>query len=212
MTDTQEPNPSPCLEVKHVVRVHLYNLYKEEAGNPELPKKISVQRAAPSEAATKVRKKNLLSVVIGGVAALALALVAGWLFYAHKAHALSATDAIVLADFTNRTGDTVFDDTLRQALSVELAQSPFFNIVSDQKIRDTLKLAGRSPGERLTPDLTRDLCQRTGSKAYLGGSIANLGSHYVIGLSAVNCRSGDSLAQEQGCCGAPRGPARPGKP
>jgi class 3 adenylate cyclase/Flp pilus assembly protein TadD len=184
-------------EVKHGVRVHVYNLYNEEAGNPELPKKISVQRAAPSEAATKVRKKNLLSIVIGGGATLALALVAGWLFYAHEAHALSATDTIVLADFTNKTGDAVFDDTLRQGLSVGLAQSPFFNLLSDQKIRDTLKLMGRAPDERLTPDIARDLCQRTGSKAYLSGSIASLGSQYVLGLNAVNCRTGDGLAQEQ---------------
>jgi class 3 adenylate cyclase len=184
-------------EVKHGVRVHLYNLYNQEAGNPDLPKKISVQRAAPSEAATKVRKKNLLSIVTGSVAALALALVGGWLFYAHKAHALSATDTIVLADFMNRTGDAVFDDALRQGLSVGLAQSPFFNILSDQKIRDTLKLMGRAPEERLTPDIARDLCQRTNSKAYLNGSIASLGSQYVVGLNAVNCRTGDSLAQEQ---------------
>jgi tetratricopeptide (TPR) repeat protein len=184
-------------EVKHGVRVHLYNLYNEQAGNPELPKKISVQRAAPSEAATKVRKKNLLSIVIGGVATLALALVGGWLFYAHKAHALNATDTIVLADFANSTGDPVFEGTLRQGLTVGLAQSPFFNILSHQKIRDTLKLMGRAPDERLTPDVARELCQRTNSKAYLSGSIASLGSQYVIGLSAVNCRTGDSLAQEQ---------------
>jgi tetratricopeptide (TPR) repeat protein/class 3 adenylate cyclase len=184
-------------EVKHGVRVHIYNLYNEDAGNPELPKKISVQRAAPSEAATKIRKKNLLSIVIGGVAALALALVGGWLFYAHKAHALGATDTIVLADFTNKTGDAVFDDTLRQGLSVGLAQSPFFNLLSDQKIRDTLKLMGRAPEERVTPQIARDLCQRTHSKAYLSGSIAGLGSQYVIGLKAVNCSTGNVLAEAQ---------------
>jgi len=94
-------------EVKHGVRVHLYNLYNEQAGNPELPKKISVQRVAPSEAVTKVGKKNLLSIVTGGVATLALALVGGWLFYAHKAHALNATDTIVLADFASQAGGRV---------------------------------------------------------------------------------------------------------
>lgn len=131
----------------------------------------------------------------------ALVVIAGavgsWLYFAHKAHALSATDTLVLADFTNKTGDAVFDDTLKQGLSVQLAQSPFFNILSDQKVRDTLKLMGRSPGERLTPEVARDLCQRAGSKAYLSGSIASLGSQYVIGLRAANCQTDDSLAQEQ---------------
>jgi eukaryotic-like serine/threonine-protein kinase len=137
-------------------------------------------------------------VAISGIALVAVAgAVGGWLYFAHKAHPLSATDTVVLADFTNKTGDAVFDDTLKQGLSVQLAQSPFFNILSDQKVRDTLNLMGRSPGERLTPELARDLCQRAGSKAYLSGSIAGLGSQYVIGLKAVNCQTGDSLAQEQ---------------
>jgi eukaryotic-like serine/threonine-protein kinase len=137
-------------------------------------------------------------VAISGIALVAVAGAAGgWLYFAHKAHALSATDTVVLADFTNKTGDAVFDDTLRQGLSVQLAQSPFFNILSDQKVQDALNLMGRSPGERLTPELARDLCQRAGSKAYLSGSIAGLGSQYVIGLKAVNCHTGESLAQEQ---------------
>ena len=137
-------------------------------------------------------------VAISGIALVAVAgAVGGWLYFAHKAHALSATDTVVLADFTNKTGDAVFDDTLKQGLSVQLAQSPFFNILSDQKVQDTLNLMGRSLGERLTPELARDLCQRAGSKAYLSGSIAGLGSQYVIGLKAVNCHTGDSLAQEQ---------------
>jgi serine/threonine protein kinase/tetratricopeptide (TPR) repeat protein len=121
----------------------------------------------------------------------------GWLYFARRTRALSATDTVLIADFTNHTGDAVFDDTLRQALSAGLAQSPFFNLLSDQKIRDTLKLMGRAPDERLTPDVARELCQRTNSKAYLSGSIASLGSQYVVGLNAVNCRTGDSLAQEQ---------------
>jgi eukaryotic-like serine/threonine-protein kinase len=123
--------------------------------------------------------------------------VGSWLYFERRAHALSETDTVVLADFDNRTGDTVFDDTLRQGLAVKLAQSPFFNILSDQKVRDTLKLMGRSPSDRLKPEIARDLCQRAGSKAYLSGSIANLGSQYVIGLNAVNCQTGDSMAQEQ---------------
>jgi eukaryotic-like serine/threonine-protein kinase len=137
-------------------------------------------------------------VAIAGAAVVIVGLsIGGWLYFTRKAHALSATDTVVLGDFSNSTGDAVFDDTLKQGLAVQLAQSPFLNILSDQKVRDTLKLMGRSPGERLTPDVARDLCQRVGSKAYLSGSIASLGSQYVIGLNAVNCQTGDSLAQEQ---------------
>ena len=123
--------------------------------------------------------------------------VGGWLFFTRKAHALTDKDTIVLADFTNATGDAVFDDTLKQGLAVELAQSPFLNILSDQRVRDTLKLMGRRSDERLTPDMARDVCQRTGSAAVFASSIASLGSQYVLGLSAVNCRTGDLLAQEQ---------------
>jgi tetratricopeptide (TPR) repeat protein len=106
-------------------------------------------------------------------------------------------DTIVLADFNNTTGNAVFDDTLKQGLVVQLGQSPFLNVLSEQKVRDTLKLMGRSPTERLTPEVTRDLCQRVESKAYLSGSVASLGTQYVIALSLVNCETGDSLAQEQ---------------
>jgi tetratricopeptide (TPR) repeat protein len=120
-----------------------------------------------------------------------------WLYFSRKVHALKATDTVVLADFANKTGDAVFDDTLKQALSVSLAQSPFLNILSDTKVRNTLKLMGHSPGDPLPPDVARDLCQRTGSAAVFEGSIASLGSQYVLGLNAVNCRTGEMLAQEQ---------------
>jgi tetratricopeptide (TPR) repeat protein len=120
-----------------------------------------------------------------------------WLFYTHKAHALSATDTIVLADFTNTTGDAVFDGALRQGLAVQLEQSPFLSLISEDRIRQTLRLMGQSPDARLTPDIARDLCQRTQSAAVINGSIANLGTQYVLGLKAVNCRTGDSLTEEQ---------------
>jgi eukaryotic-like serine/threonine-protein kinase len=132
------------------------------------------------------------------VALFAIAiLTAGAILYFHRPAKLTEKDTVVLADFSNTTGDPVFDDTLKQALTVELAQSPFLNVLSEQRVGDTLKLMGRSPGSRLTPEIARQLCQRTGSKAYLGGSIASLGSQYVIGLDAVNCETGDSLAKEQ---------------
>jgi DNA-binding winged helix-turn-helix (wHTH) protein/tetratricopeptide (TPR) repeat protein len=122
---------------------------------------------------------------------------AGTFFFMRKAHTLTEKDTIVLADFANTTGDAVFDGTLRQGLAVQLAQSPFLNIVSDDKLSETLGFMGKAPDARLTPAIAREICQRVGSRAYLSGSIASLGSQYVLGLSAVNCRTGDSLAQEQ---------------
>jgi len=127
-------------------------------------------------------------------------LIAGGLYYRsrqHAAHVLTEKDAIVLADFVNSTGDAVFDDTLKTALSVSLNQSPFLNVLSDNKAAATLKLMTRPADTKLTPEVTRELCQRAGSKAYLAGSIASLGSEYVLGLKAVSCQSGDTLAQEQ---------------
>ena len=130
---------------------------------------------------------------------LAALLVAGGLYYrAHQqSNRLTDKDTIVLSDFDNKTGDSVFDDTLKQGLSVQLEQSPFLDLVSELKVNETLKLMGRSAGDRLTPEVTREVCQRTGSKAMLTGWIAGLGSQYVIGLKAVNCNTGDVLAEAQ---------------
>jgi tetratricopeptide (TPR) repeat protein len=129
---------------------------------------------------------------------LAAMLAAGGLYYrAHQARPLTDKDSIVLSDFTNTTGDSVFDDTLKQGLSVQLEQSPFLNLVSERRVNETLKLMGRPAGDRLTPEVTREVCQRTSSKAMLAGSIAGLGSQYVIGLKAVNCDTGDVLAEAQ---------------
>jgi len=125
-------------------------------------------------------------------------LVAGWFYYrSHQPRPLTDKDIIVLADFDNKTGDSVFDDTLKQGLSVQLEQSPLLGLLSERKVNETLKLMGRSGGDRLTPELTREVCQRTGSKAMLAGSIAGLGTQYVIGLKAVNCNTGDVLAEAQ---------------
>jgi serine/threonine protein kinase/tetratricopeptide (TPR) repeat protein len=110
---------------------------------------------------------------------------------------LTEKDTVVLADFDNKTGDAVFDDALKQALAVQLGQSPFLNILSDRKVEDTLHLMGKPSTERVTRDVARELCIRTGSKAFLQGSISNLGGQYVIGLDAVGCSTGDTLAQEQ---------------
>jgi len=128
---------------------------------------------------------------------VAVLIAAGLYWRSTKISAFTEKDSIVLADFTNTTGDSVFDDTLKQGLSVQLEQSPFLDLISESRVNDTLKLMGRPAGDRLTPEVTREVCQRTGSKAMLTGSIAALGSQYVIGLKAVNCNTGDVLAEAQ---------------
>jgi tetratricopeptide (TPR) repeat protein len=125
-------------------------------------------------------------------------LVAGGLYYrSHQNERLTDQDTLVLTDFANSTGDAIFDDTLKTALNVSLRQSPFLNVLSDNQIAKTMQLMTRPAGTKLTPELARELCQRAGSKAYIAGSIGSLGSEYVLGLKAVNCQSGDTLAQEQ---------------
>src|ERR1700693_4900915 len=121
----------------------------------------------------------------------------GWLFFPRKAHALTDKDTIVLADFTNTTDDTVFDGTLGQGLSVQLEQSPFLSIISDQKIQQTLEMMGQKPDVQLTSQIAREICQRTASAAVLEGSIAQLGTQYNLILKAVNCVSGESLASTE---------------
>jgi eukaryotic-like serine/threonine-protein kinase len=136
---------------------------------------------------------------IAGAAALILIAAAGAAYFLlHRpAPKLTAKDTIVLADFTNTTGDSVFDGTLRQGLSAQLEQSPFLNLLSDQRIAQTLTLMSQPKDARVTQELARDVCQRTASAATIEGSIASLGSQYVLGMKAVNCRNGDLLAQQQ---------------
>lgn len=119
------------------------------------------------------------------------------LWQSTRAPALSARDTVVLADFANRTGDVMFDDTLAEALALQLRQSPFLNPVVDQQVQSTLRLMGLEPMAKITPEIGRDLCQRVGGKALLGGSIAGLGSSYVITLNAQDCVTGETLAEEQ---------------
>jgi serine/threonine protein kinase/predicted Zn-dependent protease len=134
-----------------------------------------------------------------GVAALILIAAAGSAYFVihRRAPRLTDKDTIVLADFTNTTGDPVFDGTLRQGLSAQLEQSPFLSLISDQRISETLALMSQPKDAPLTQGLAREVCQRTASAATIEGSIASLGSQYVLGLNAVNCRTGDLLAQEQ---------------
>jgi eukaryotic-like serine/threonine-protein kinase len=155
--------------------------------------------AATAQVDSKSARKSIRWVPVTAAAVVVIGLaVGGLLLFSRKTHALTDKDTIVLADFTNTTGDPVFDGTLRQGLSVQLEQSPFLSIISDQQIQQTLQLMGQKPDAKLTPEIAREVCQRTQSSVVLDGSIAGLGSQYVLGLKAVNCRTGDALAEEQG--------------
>ena len=157
-------------------------------------------RAAAATAAVELKPalKSTRWTAATGATILVIALaVGGWLFFSRKAHALTDKDTIVLADFTNTTGDTVFDGTLRQGLSVQLEQSPFLSIISDQQIQQTLGLMGKPADAKLTPAIARELCQRSGSAAVLNGSIAQIGAQYLLTVKAVNCVSGESLASAE---------------
>jgi tetratricopeptide (TPR) repeat protein/predicted Ser/Thr protein kinase len=156
-------------------------------------------KTSPATAAvvTVGERRGIRWKVIIPAALVAAALAGGGYFYIHSTPKLTDKDTIVLADFANTTGDPVFDGALRQGLSVQLEQSPFLSIISDQKVGQTLKLMGQAPDAKLTPSIARELCQRTGSAAVLNGSIAQIGTPYLLTLKAVNCESGESLASSE---------------
>jgi serine/threonine protein kinase/tetratricopeptide (TPR) repeat protein len=159
----------------------------------------SPSSSAVTVAQLPVASRKLWKVLVAAAVMLVAAAIAATFYFRSRqtTHRLTEKDTIVLADFANSTNDAVFDDTLKTALNVSLQQSPFLNLLSDSKVVETLKLMTRPPDTKLTPEVARELCQRAGSKAYIAGSIASLGSQYVLGLKAVNCQSGDALAQEQ---------------
>jgi DNA-binding winged helix-turn-helix (wHTH) protein/Tfp pilus assembly protein PilF len=155
---------------------------------------VETQEQAVSEPRARLRPVWVATLA---VVALLVVLVAAWLVFFRPVPALTETDYLLLTDFVNRTGEEVFDGTLKAGLAVELEESPFLNIVSDQQVRETLRLMARSPDEPITAEVGQEICQREGIKAMILGEITPLGSSYVITLNALDCHSGDSLAREQ---------------
>ena len=182
-----------------------------QVSQPSSPASTSSPALAPPPSSSSLKVAEvpvaggkLWKVLVPAAIVLAAALIAGGLYWRSrsatpvtKATPLTERDTVVVADFDNKTGDAVFDDALKQALAVQLGQSPFLNILSDRKVGETLRLMGHQPSDRVTQELARELCVRTGSKAIILGSISNLGGQYVIGVDAVGCSSGDTLAKEQ---------------
>jgi eukaryotic-like serine/threonine-protein kinase len=146
-------------------------------------------------ALTPSDQKNWKAVVSAAVIVMAL-LLGGYLYSSRKTK-LTDKDTVILADFANSTGDPIFDDTLKTALNVSLRQSPFLNVLPESEVTKTLQLMTRPASTKLTPNIARELCERVDSKAYISGAIGSLGNEYVLELRAVNCRSGDTLTEEQ---------------
>src|SRR5438270_2724043 len=158
---------------------------------------VRASAAAPQGISKPVRRSvRWVLVAVAAIVLIGLG-VAARIFYPHKVHALTDKDTIVLADFTNTTGDPVFDGALRQGLSVQLEQSPFLSIISDEKIQQTLGQMGQPADAKLTAAVARELCQRTASAAVLDGSIAKIGTQYLLTIKAVNCESGKTLASTE---------------
>jgi eukaryotic-like serine/threonine-protein kinase len=179
----------------------------DDAAEPVSPSAAAVP-AAPAALGIEASAVSAVSPTVhtarwpksAGVAAVLVALALGsgaWVYFSRRALGLTEKDSVVLADFVNSTDDPIFDDTLKTALNISLRQSPFLNVLPDSEVAKTLELMTRPAGTKLTPELARELCQRAGSKAYIAGAIGSLGSEYVVGLKAVNCQSGDTLAAEQ---------------
>ena len=166
---------------------HIAILPEEPMGKPQSMGRSGKVAAPPPWTTTPVWRLAPVAVL------LVLAIAAAVYFRSHKPQRLTEKDVIVLADFANTTGDPVFDSTLKEAVAADLDQSPFFNVLSDRKVNEMLKLMGRPSGERITRDVGREICVRTGSVALLVGSIAAMGSHYALGLRALACGNGDVL-------------------
>ena len=179
----------PRLRYQHAAEIRT-DLLRLKRGADTAPVTTSAKPAAKTSVVTRWR------VMVPAAAAVLACFAAGY-FYFHRAPKLTDKDTIVLADFTNTTGDPVFDGTLRQGLAVQLEQSPFLSLVSEERIQQVLRLMARPADARLTPEVAQEICERTAGAAVLEGSIAGLGSQYVLGLRAKNCSTGDILDEEQ---------------
>ena len=181
-------------------------VHSPSAAQPAVPASGSAAVVAPlpSSSAVKIAEvpaahgRKLWKPIVSIGLVLVAGLIAGSLYFrARSAKQMTEKDSVVLADFTNTTGDAVFDGTLKEAVAAYLGQSPFLNIVPETKVRETLKYMSHSADTRVTSDLAREICQRLGSKAMIGGSISSLGSEFAVNLNAINCHTGDSLAREE---------------
>jgi eukaryotic-like serine/threonine-protein kinase len=161
------------------------------------PTAASPELKSPTTSAAPAKTRRMKWAMTIAAVLVVAAGIASWLYFRRRAQALTEKDTIVLGDFTNTTGDAIFDDTLKTALNISLRQSPFLNVLSDSEVAKTLQQMTRPTDAKLDREVARELCQRAGSKAYVAGTIGTLGSQYVLGLKAVNCRSGDTLAEEQ---------------
>jgi serine/threonine protein kinase/tetratricopeptide (TPR) repeat protein len=181
------------------LRTDLQRLKRDSESGYRLTTASSGTVAVPEAPAVLDAKVWKVALPVLLVALLVVFLVAGGLYYRshQQSKHLTEKDTIVLSDFDNKTGDAIFDDTLKTALNVSLRQSPFLNVLSDSEVAKTLQLMTRPASTKLTSEVARELCQRAGSKAYIAGTVASLGSEYVLGLKVVNCQNGDTLAQEQ---------------
>jgi DNA-binding winged helix-turn-helix (wHTH) protein len=162
-----------------------------------LDRELTVVAASHSNIELQMEETRPWAWIAAAAVLFLLVVAAGWKLFVHREPALTEKDTVVLADFTNSTGNPVFDGTLRQGLAVQLQQSPFLSLISDQSIQQTLELMNKPADARLAPEIAREICVRTGSAVALEGSIASLGSQYVLGLKAVNCRNGETLDEEQ---------------
>jgi DNA-binding winged helix-turn-helix (wHTH) protein/Tfp pilus assembly protein PilF len=182
---------------EHVIpfpRVAVANDFLQTASEPS-EKASSELEIQPAQSVQTSLNKKLMRFVLAALCLLAV-LAAGAVSLLRRTPKLTSRDVVVLADIRNSTGDRVFDDALKQALAIELEQSPFLNVLPERKTNETLRMMGRPAGERMTEEEGREVCLRTGSKAVMEGSIANLGSHYLVNLTAVTC-NGETLAKEQ---------------
>jgi DNA-binding winged helix-turn-helix (wHTH) protein/tetratricopeptide (TPR) repeat protein len=157
----------------------------------------AIVAASHSKVQIHIKETRRWTWIVAAVVFLLVVWVGTWRWILHRRVLLNEKDTVVLADFANSTGDTVFDGTLRRGMAVQLEQSPFLSLITEERIQHTLRLMGRSGNEPLTPGLAREICERIGSAAVLEGSIASLGNQYILGLRATNCRTGDVLDEEQ---------------